>query len=51
MGIPVLIIGKSGAGKTASLRNCADNPRFGLIKAINKPLPFRGNIPSICTDN
>lgn len=51
MGIPVLIIGKSGTGKTSSLRNCVDNNRFGLIKAINKPLPFRGNIPSVQTDD
>lgn len=51
MGIPVLIIGKSGAGKTASMRNCINSSRFGLIKAINKPLPFRGNIPSIQTDS
>ena len=51
MGIPVLIIGKSGTGKTTSLRNCVGNSRFGLIKAINKPLPFRGEIPSIHTDD
>ncbi len=51
MGIPVLIIGKSGAGKTASMRNCAGNSRFGLIKVINKPLPFQGSIPFIRTDN
>lgn len=51
MGIPVLIIGKSGAGKSASLRNCTDNSSFGLIKVLNKPLPFRGNIPSVCTDD
>lgn len=51
MGIPVLIIGKSGTGKTTSLRNCVGNSRFGLIKALNKPLPFRGNIPSVCTDD
>ena len=51
VGIPVLIIGKSGTGKTTSLRNCVGNPLFGLIKAINKPLPFRGEIPSIQTDD
>ena len=51
MGIPVLIIGKSGTGKTTSLRNCVGNSRFGLIKAINKPLPFRGNIPFVQTDD
>ena len=51
MGIPVLIIGRSGTGKTTSLRNCVGHSRFALIKALNKPLPFRGNIPSLCTDN
>jgi len=51
MGIPVLIIGRSGTGKTTSLRNCVGNSRFGLIKALNKPLPFRGDIPSVCTDD
>ncbi len=51
MGIPVLIIGKSGTGKTSSLRNCVNSSRFGLIKAINKPLPFRGTIPSMQTDD
>lgn len=40
MAIPVLILGESGAGKSASLRNLnpADNI---LIQPINKPLPFR----------
>lgn len=51
MGIPVLIIGKSGTGKTSSLRNCVNSSRFGLIKAINKPLPFRGTIPPMQTDD
>lgn len=50
MGIPVLIIGKSGTGKTTSLRNCTDG-KFGLIKALGKPLPFRGKIPAVCTDD
>lgn len=43
MGIPVLIIGKSGTGKSRSMRNCVGKD-FGLIKVLNKPLPFRGNI-------
>lgn len=51
MGIPVLIIGKSGTGKTSSMRNCVGSSRFGLIKALNKPLPFRGKIPSVTTDD
>ncbi len=44
MGIPVLIMGKSGAGKSRSMKNCVGKD-FGLIRVINKPLPFRGNIP------
>ena len=49
MGIPVLIIGKSGSGKTTSLRNCIEG--FNLIKVLDKPLPFRGKIPSGTSDN
>lgn len=50
MGIPVLIIGKSGSGKSRSLKNCAGKD-FGVIRVLNKPLPFREKIPgSICSD-
>lgn len=49
MAIPVLIIGKSGSGKSASLRNCAEG--FGLIKVLDKPLPFKGKIPCGVTDD
>lgn len=51
MGIPVLIIGKSGTGKSTSMRTVADNPNFNLIQVVNKPLPFKGNIPKIKTDD
>lgn len=51
MGIPVLIIGKSGTGKSTSMRNMVGNPNFGLIKVIEKPLPFKGKIPSVSTDD
>ena len=44
MAIPVLIIGNSGTGKSASLRNCAGNPDWNLIRVLNKPLPFKGKI-------
>ena len=45
----VLILGQSGSGKTASLRNI-DN-RFGVIEVINKPLPFKSDIKPYVTDN
>ena len=44
MATPVLIIGKSGGGKSASLRNCAGNPDWNLIRVLNKPLPFKGKV-------
>lgn len=40
MGIPVLILGKSGSGKSASLRNF-DPAEVGLLNVASKPLPFR----------
>ena len=42
MGIPVLILGESGTGKTASLRNL-DADKTALIQAVSKPLPFKSN--------
>lgn len=51
MAIPVLVIGKSGSGKSASLRNCISNDAWGLIKVIEKPLPFKGKISSGTTDD
>lgn len=51
MACPVLIIGKSGSGKSTSMRNCVGNDNWNLIKAINKPLPFKGKISSACTDD
>lgn len=42
MSIPVLILGESGAGKSASLRNL-DPARCLLIQPISKPLPFRNS--------
>ncbi len=43
MGIPVLIIGKSGSGKSASMKYCVGKG-FNLIRVLNKPLPFKGKI-------
>ena len=51
MAIPVLIIGKSGSGKSTSLRNCVGNTEWGLINVLNKPLPFKGKMPQIATDD
>ena len=51
MAIPVLIIGKSGSGKSTSLRTCVDNDNFNVINVLNKPFPFRGKIKSASTDD
>lgn len=48
MGLPVLIIGKSGSGKSTSLRNCRN---FGVVNVIGKPLPFRNRPKTIITDD
>ena len=39
MGIPVLILGESGTGKSYALRNIAEHA--AIINVLNKPLPFR----------
>ena len=50
MGIPVLIIGKSGSGKSRSMKNCIGKD-FAVIRVLNKPLPFRGKLPgNVCSD-
>ena len=51
MAIPVLIIGKSGSGKSASLRDCVNNPDWNLINVLDKPLPFKGKILQVATDD
>lgn len=40
MGIPVLVIGKSGQGKSTSLRNFGEE-EISLINVSKKPLPFK----------
>jgi len=50
MAIPILIIGKSGSGKSASMRNL-DPKRVALINVLGKPLPFRGRFTQIVTDD
>lgn len=48
MGIAVLILGRSGSGKSSSLRNF-DEGQIGVINVIGKPLPFRTKQHAICT--
>lgn len=43
MGIPVLILGESGSGKSASLRNFGKD-EIGIINVASKPLPFKSEI-------
>lgn len=40
MGIPILILGASGSGKSTSLRNF-DPEEVGIFNVASKPLPFR----------
>lgn len=44
MAIPVLVIGRSGSGKSASMRNLKD---AFVINVTNKPLPFRVSSDSL----
>ena len=50
MGIPVLLLGESGSGKSASLRNFKPGD-IGLINVNGKPLPFKNDLKSVNTDN
>ena len=46
MGIPVLILGESGSGKSTSLRNF-DEKEIGIFNVASKPLPFRKKLPTV----
>lgn len=46
MGIPVLILGESGSGKSASLRNFSPE-EVGVFNVAGKPLPFRQKLPTV----
>jgi len=50
MGIAVLILGESGTGKSASLRNFEPD-EVGIINVSGKPLPFRKKLPMVNTDD
>lgn len=48
MGIPVLIAGESGSGKSASLRNFEPED-VSIFNVAAKPLPFKKKLPSKAT--
>lgn len=50
MGVPVLVLGESGTGKSASMRNFAEKD-LKVINVANKPLPFKNKFESVSTDN
>ena len=50
MGIPVLILGESGSGKTASLRNFGPD-EIGIFNVAGKPLPFRKQLKKVDNAN
>lgn len=46
MGIPVLILGESGTGKSTSLRNFKTG-EIAIVNVAGKPLPFRGQFETL----
>lgn len=46
MGIPVLILGESGSGKSASMRNL-DPEKARIFNVASKPLPFRAKLRTL----
>lgn len=50
MGIPILILGESGSGKSASLRNF-EPADVSIINVAGKPLPFRKKLPIASTSD
>lgn len=44
MGVLVMVLGKSGAGKSSSLRNF-EAGEIGVFNVAGKPLPFRKRLP------
>ena len=50
MGVPVLVLGESGTGKSASMRNFTPD-KLGIINVSKKPLPFRSRFKTLDTDD
>ena len=50
MGLPVLILGESGSGKSTSLRNF-NKDELVIYNVAGKPLPFRGGTQLLRADN
>ena len=48
MGIPVLILGQSGSGKSTALRNFSKE-EIGIFNVAGKPLPFRKSM-NVCNN-
>lgn len=48
MGVPVLVMGESGSGKSASLRNF-DPEEISVFNVAAKPMPFRKRLPTKAT--
>lgn len=46
MGVAVLILGASGSGKSASMRNFEER-EIGIFNVAGKPLPFRKKLPKV----
>lgn len=50
MGIPILILGESGSGKSASLRNFEPD-EIGIFNVASKPLPFKKKLLTCATSD
>jgi hypothetical protein len=46
VGVPVLILGESGSGKSASLRNFSPD-EVGIFNVASKPLPFKKKLNKV----
>lgn len=44
MGVPILILGASGSGKSTSMRNFEPD-EIGIFNVASKPLPFKKKLP------